>query len=199
MYYASARPAGYVTPGYIVFDDVAVQKFGTKVYLIAALHGEGDVWQVKVGDTLAITQNSISGTSNANLDALNPQHAAGPFYGDQMTFNSALSSNNTVAVNWTFGDSNPPAGQQPSSNTGATITHRFGGEPTGSAAITNDLDNGGTSATGLPATYNVVATNSNDASISDTLAVPLKKPQARYSAYANGSAVDLGWPSPRTS
>ena len=108
MYYGANAPSGYARPNFNNFKDVLPIKVGSKVYLVVAAYGLGDVWELKAGDSLSL--------------GLTPSVTGGPFYGDTLSFTSSLASGNVANVTWDFGDNTSVP-----SVTGATVKHQYSG------------------------------------------------------------------------
>ncbi|MGA8808804.1 MAG: PKD domain-containing protein [Thermoanaerobaculia bacterium] len=157
MYYGANSPQGYTHPYYNIFMDVAPVKVGSKIYIVIAAYGLGDVWEIKAGD-------SLSARLTAAADVVNPHSTAasgtGPFYGDRQTFTSSLSSGNVGNVTWDYGDNTTD-----SSVTNGVVKHQYGGI---------------TSLASLPLVRHATASNSLDLTMNDTVAVTLAAPQARF-------------------
>jgi len=157
MYYGGNAPRGYARPIFNIFKDVAPVKIGSKVYLVVAAYGLGDVWEIKAGD-------SLSAHVNAFVETANPHSAAaagtGPFYGDRQSFSASLASGASGNVSWDYGDTTGAT-----SATNAAVKHQFSGI---------------TSLASLPLTRRVTATNSADSTMSDSVTVTLTAPTPRF-------------------
>ena len=157
MYYGANAPQGYTRPNYNLFMDVAPVKVGSKIYLVLAAYGLGDVWEVKAGD-------SLSARLTAAADVTNPHSAAaagsGPFYGDRQAFTSSLASGNVANVSWDYGDNTSD-----SAATNGVVKHQYGGV---------------TSLASLPLVRHATASNVLDLTMNDTVSVTLAAPQARF-------------------
>ena len=146
MYYGANAPRGYTRPDFNIFMDVLPIKVGSKIYLVVAGYGLGDVWELKAGDSLAARLNAFAETPNPHSAAA---AGTGPFYGDRQTFTSSLGSGNAANVTWDFGDSTSDT-----SVTGGAVKHQYGGV---------------TSLASLPLVRHVTASNAADPTMSDTV------------------------------
>jgi PKD repeat protein len=157
MYYSSNSPQGYTHPVYNIFMDVAPVKIGSKVYLVLAGYGLGDVWELKAGDSLSARLTSAADVPNPHSAG---GSATGPFYGDRQTFTSSLSSGNVANVTWDYGDNTTDT-----SVTNGAVKHQYGGV---------------TSLSSLPLIRRATASNAADPTINDTVSVTLAAPQPRF-------------------
>jgi PKD repeat protein len=157
MYYSANAPQGYTHPFYNIFMDVAPVKVGSKVYLVVAGYGLGDVWELKAGDSLAARVTAFADVPNPHSTAA---PGTGPFYGDRQTFTSSLGSGNVGNVSWDFGDSSSDA-----SITNGVVKHQYSGV---------------TTLASLPLVRHVTASNQADSTMTDTLTVTLTAPQTRF-------------------
>lgn len=157
MYYGANSPAGYTHPITNIFKDVTPVKIGSKVYLVVAGFGLGDVWELKASDSVAARVNAFAETANPNSTAA---AGTGPFYGDRQTFSASLGSGNTASFGWDFGDSTTGT-----SGTGGVVKHQYSGV---------------TSVSSLPLVRHVTAFNQSDTTMSDALTVTLTAPTPRF-------------------
>ena len=155
QYYSFASPPGFTHPGFMLANDAVVYKAASKYYLILAMNGLGDVYELKGADTISGQLKSVGYATNPN--SVTPP-GSGPFYGDGLTFTSSTTAASVVSVNWSFGD-----GTSVVSNTATPdVQHQYGG----------------LTAADLPATKQASVTSS-DLTMSDTVNVTLKKPGVR--------------------
>jgi PKD repeat protein len=157
MYYGGNAPSGYARPNFNNFKDVLPIKVGSKVYLVVAAYGLGDVWELKAGDSLTARVNSFAEAANPHSTAA---AGSGPFYGDRQAFSSSLGSGTTANVSWDYGDSTTDA-----SVTGGVVKHQYSGV---------------TSTASLPLVRHVTASNVADPTMADSVTVTLTAPQPRF-------------------
>ena len=162
-YYSRNTTTGYTTPTTCSVEptipgpDVVVYKQGSKFYLMVGAIGLGDVYEIVGADTITPSVKSFGAAANPNSRAAT---GSGPFYGDQITFTSSSSASVPPSVNWSFGDGSIGT-TVPSA---PDITHQFG-----------DL----TAASAFPVTKTVTATSASDSTVTDSVNVPIQKPQIR--------------------
>ena len=144
QYYSGADT--FLRPGNSSIFFAQPYKHNGKVYLIVGSYGIADVYELAAGSALSARVKSP---------------AAGPYYGDKITFTTAAPSNPTV--NWNFGDGTT-ASVGPLSPGYPDIDHSYAGR---------------TEAT-LPASFTVVATNAADPTATDILSLTLKAPQTGF-------------------
>src|SRR5205814_475564 len=96
----------YVTPTSTQIDggsnppgDVRLLKSGSKLYLVIAGAGIGDVYELNNGDSILAKVKKTGTTPNSKAAGL---AAPGAFYGDEITFTSVSSALTPPTVNWTF-------------------------------------------------------------------------------------------------
>ena len=157
-YYISNPDSHYVTPSFHSFYDSTIMKSGTKVYLIATAYSLGDVYELPSTDSVSVTNLGASGTINSSRPT---DSGVGPFYGDPVAFKATTGAATPMNVQWDFGNPEASASADPNAATGitgTTITHRYSGV---------------TSASLLPITRTVRATNTSDSSITSTASVTL--------------------------
>lgn len=162
--YYHGSPSGYAEPGAYVDigqNEVHIFKNGTKTYLFYHPYGLGDVYELASGPTVSATMKTTSfGTVNLNAQPTQ----TGPFPGDLITFR-ATTTGAAQSVDWNFGNTEAGSAANIRSNlTGADIIHQYTGLNT---------------STKVTQTKSVKASFTSDPSVSDTISVALKLPEAR--------------------
>lgn len=117
-------PQNYAMPeGYTNLPRAFVPvKVGSKVYVIYADHGLGDVYEIQGGDTVTASSTGSFGTANPNSKATQ----VGPFYGDPITFNSAaVNPGFPLNVTWNFGNPEAGAANTATARTGDPVTYQY--------------------------------------------------------------------------
>lgn len=163
-------PAGYAdpsnnTPAYVGLEDVRLVEANGKTYVFYSTGGLGDIYEIEGGESLSATMvGSTFGTTNPNARSTE----TGPFFGDPIKF-KALSNvpGADYAVTWDFDNAEAGSGSLRGSDLGEEITYQYSNLNT---------------AAKIAQPKSVVATASNDVSLTDTVHVAMKVPQARIGA-----------------
>jgi PKD repeat protein len=166
-------PSGHAEPGYAKLpQDIHLLKIGTKTYVMYMAYGLGDVYQLEgSGPSLATVFRGTDGTNNPYSQGTDD----GPFPGDPVAFRANLANaTGPLSVGWNFGNPEASSGNTRTGTTGGDITHQFTGLNT-AAKVT--------------ASKNVTATLAGDSSVSDTLPLSLKVPEARIAIKATDDLV----------
>jgi PKD repeat protein len=126
--------------------EAAPFKVDGKVYLMIAGYALSDVYEIAGGNALSASRKAP---------------AAGPYYGDRITFTTA--ANGTPTVNWNFGDGSSGTAT-PTSAGYPDVTHQYSGR-------TESM---------LPASYQVAASNAADPTAVDSFSLTLNAPRPGF-------------------
>lgn len=125
-----------------------------KTYLLLSMYALGDVYELRAGGSVSAR---LFATANSPNQFSKSMDTSGPFYGNELTFKSEVSSD-VSTVRWDFGETPVPTVKMASG--GDTIKHQYGG-------LTDQQ---------LPATFRVSAASPSDSAISAGLDVTLQRP-----------------------
>ena len=166
-YFGVPNDSRYTAPNFGYLFDSTIVKKDTHTYIVATVYSLGDVYEIPSSDSVVVNNLGVGGTANSP-PVRAPDAGAGPFYGDPVKFKAITGATSPLNVIWDFGNPEASPAADPNTSTGTTgveVSHRYSGL---------------TSATSLPITRSVKATNALDTSINSTTSVTIQKPTVRF-------------------